>query len=386
MQSIQRHWDIFCTVVDNYGDIGVTWRLARQLANEYNLDINLWVDDLLSFAHILPELDPTALTQQFYGVTVIHWTQPLPQQWLPGTVLIEAFACELPDEIQQVLPQLPAPPIWFNLEYLSAESWIDDCHGLSSPALPGVKKIFYFPGFTAKSGGLICEQGLFDKRERWQSLQQTKLSLWQSYGLTDINADEMVVSLFCYENAALNHLLALWRDTPTKLHLLVPRGKGLAAVKQWLNTQSNVTTSVRSSYLINNLHIHALPMTDQQGYDQLLWSCDFNIVRGEDSFLRAQWAAKPFIWHIYPQQEDAHLIKLDAFMRRYCHNLAPAVAEAWQQLNLAFNQQDGPAVCHYWQKLGLVNGPLSQHAKQWPVDAINDADLANRLVKMVENR
>ncbi|WP_187492385.1 elongation factor P maturation arginine rhamnosyltransferase EarP, partial [Pantoea agglomerans] len=22
-------WDIFCTVVDNYGDIGVTWRLAR---------------------------------------------------------------------------------------------------------------------------------------------------------------------------------------------------------------------------------------------------------------------------------------------------------------------------------------------------------------------
>ena len=24
-------WDIFCSVVDNFGDIGVTWRLARQL-------------------------------------------------------------------------------------------------------------------------------------------------------------------------------------------------------------------------------------------------------------------------------------------------------------------------------------------------------------------
>ncbi|MCL1073048.1 elongation factor P maturation arginine rhamnosyltransferase EarP [Shewanella dokdonensis] len=383
MQTHHSHWDIFCTVVDNYGDIGVTWRLARQLADEYGLVINLWVDDLASFAHILPQLDSRKTQQSFYGVNIFHWTQPLQHPWQPGQVVIEAFACELPQEVQQQLPLLPSPPMWINLEYLSAEPWIDDCHGLQSPALAGVKKLFYFPGFTAKSGGLICEQDLFEQREHWQQNPQSRLSLCQSFGISDIAPDESVISLFCYENNALPALLALWRDAPQKLHLLVPQGKGLNAVKQWLEPQPFDTST--ANYIIGNLHIHELPMTDQQGYDRLLWSCDMNIVRGEDSFLRAQWAAKPFIWHIYPQEEDAHLIKLDAFMRRYCHNLAPAVADAWQQLNLAFNQQDGPAVCHYWQKLGLVNGALLQHAKQWPIDAINDADLANRLVKMAKN-
>ena len=26
------HWDMFCRVIDNYGDIGVCWRLAADLA------------------------------------------------------------------------------------------------------------------------------------------------------------------------------------------------------------------------------------------------------------------------------------------------------------------------------------------------------------------
>ena len=45
-------WDIFCTVVDNYGDIGVCWRLARQLAAEHGFAVRLWVDDLASFARL----------------------------------------------------------------------------------------------------------------------------------------------------------------------------------------------------------------------------------------------------------------------------------------------------------------------------------------------
>jgi uncharacterized repeat protein (TIGR03837 family) len=126
-------------------------------------------------------------------------------------------------------------------------------------------------------------------------------------------------------------------------------------------------------------------MTDQQGFDRLLWSCDFNIVRGEDSFLRAQWAAKPFIWHIYPQEDDYHLIKLRAFMTLYCHNLAPEIADSWQALNLAFNQADKKSVLEHWVKLELANLPLMQHAQQWPIDALNDTDLASRLVQFVKN-
>ncbi|MGL5468497.1 MAG: elongation factor P maturation arginine rhamnosyltransferase EarP, partial [Shewanella sp.] len=67
------HWDIFCTVVDNYGDIGVTWRLAKQLVNEYHIPIILWVDDLNSFSHILPTLNPKLVSQCFNGVIINHW-------------------------------------------------------------------------------------------------------------------------------------------------------------------------------------------------------------------------------------------------------------------------------------------------------------------------
>ncbi|MFQ6370942.1 elongation factor P maturation arginine rhamnosyltransferase EarP [Shewanella sp. YIC-542] len=383
MNRNTQHWDIFCTVVDNYGDIGVTWRLARQLAHEYALDIRLWVDDLQSFAHILPMLDPQQPQQCFDGVTILHWQTPLPREWQPGDVLIEAFACELPPQVLRLLPTLPSPPVWINLEYLSAEAWVDDCHGLASPALDGVKKVFYFPGFSAQSGGLICEQALFEQRDAWQHSSQGKKSLWQSLGL-DIAENDIVISLFCYQHAPMDGLLALWRDGPQTHHLLVPAGKAFDAITPWLQQQS-FTRENDGLHVAGHLHVHRLPMTNQQGYDQLLWSCDFNIVRGEDSFLRAQWAAKPFIWHIYPQEEDAHLLKLDAFMQRYCHNLSSTVANDWQQLNLAFNQQDAEAVCHYWQKLIPVKGALLQHAKQWPIDAINDADLANRLVKMVKN-
>jgi hypothetical protein len=29
MPAMQLHWDIFCRVIDNFGDIGVCWRLAH---------------------------------------------------------------------------------------------------------------------------------------------------------------------------------------------------------------------------------------------------------------------------------------------------------------------------------------------------------------------
>ena len=44
-------------------------------------------------------------------------------------------------------------------------------------------------------------------------------------------------------------------------------------------------------------------------------------VRGEDSFVRAQWAALPFVWQAYPQADAAHLTKVAAFLDRYCIGL-----------------------------------------------------------------
>ncbi|WP_297893445.1 elongation factor P maturation arginine rhamnosyltransferase EarP [Shewanella sp.] len=383
------HWDIFCTVVDNYGDIGVTWRLAKQIANEYQIPVNLWVDDLMSFSHILPALDPLKATQSFNGVKIIHWTQPLPIAFIAGSVLIEAFACELPEQVKSQLVYLhqvdpKSVPIWLNLEYLSAEDWVEGCHGLPSLQASGLKKYFYFPGFSTKTGGLICEQELFAERDAWQADSANKLQLFSQLGLKGIEAQDTVISVFSYETEALPALCELWQQPGEKIHVLIPKGRSLNSLTHLLPCE--ITALVPGQQIVHgNLTLHILPMTDQQGFDRLLWSCDFNIVRGEDSFLRAQWAAKPFIWHIYPQEDDYHLVKLEAFLKLYCDNLPPKIAGYWSELNLAFNQAQQSAVSLHWQNLNPVNLPLLHHAKQWPINALNAADLATRLVQFVKN-
>ncbi|QSX35233.1 elongation factor P maturation arginine rhamnosyltransferase EarP [Shewanella avicenniae] len=383
-RSKHSHWDIFCTVVDNYGDIGVTWRLAKQLANEYQLDVKLWVDDLNSFRFILPALDLNQAVQQHQQVTIIKWDNPLSTPWIPGAVLIEAFACELPSEIIDATATLTPFPHWINLEYLSAESWIDDCHGLQSPVKNGIKKRFFFPGFSAKSGGLICERGLLEERERWQQQIANRADYFNGLGLNGIDTQDCVISLFSYETAAITGLCEQLAKAPRSSHLLVPQGRALTSVASALAIDPTDLATHRQIQH-GQLTVHLLPMQNQEQYDRLLWSCDINIVRGEDSFLRAQWAARPFIWHIYPQDEDAHLDKLSAFMARYCDQLAPDLTTQWKALNFAFNQADVSAFNQAWQMLNSDWPRLTQHSKVWPKYAINDADLANRLVQMLKN-
>ncbi|MGX9461884.1 elongation factor P maturation arginine rhamnosyltransferase EarP [Shewanella sp. A14] len=385
----QNHWDIFCAVVDNYGDIGVTWRLAKQLVAEYNIPINLWVDDLLSFSHILPKLDPYKTQQSFFGVNIFQWNIPLNIEFNAGEVIIEAFACELPSQVKVQIEQRhhhpdTQAPTWLNLEYLCAEDWVDGCHGLPSTQPNGVKKWFYFPGFNAKTGGLICERDLFSQRDEWQSEPKHKLTLFKKLGLRGISAQDTVISVFSYETAALIALCELWQTSSTPIHALIPKGRSLNSLVN-LFPCAIEDLMPGQQFTIGGLTLHILPMTDQNGFDRLLWSCDFNIVRGEDSFLRAQWAAKPFIWHIYPQEDDYHLVKLQAFMQIYCDNLAPEIATAWSEVNLAFNQENTNAVVKHWQHLLSVNLSLKQHAIKWPINALNDADLASRLVQFVNN-
>lgn len=382
------HWDIFCSVVDNYGDIGVTWRLAKQIAKEYQFPVNLWVDDLNSFSHILPSLDPQQAIQTFNGVNIFHWKNPLDIEFTAGTVLIEAFACELPEQVKDQLLQLhqinpKSVPIWLNLEYLSAENWVDGCHGLPSLQANGLKKFFYFPGFTPKTGGLICEQHLFAERDTWQADPSNKLQFFYQLGLKGIKIQDTVISIFSYETQALSTLCELWQHSTEKIHAIIPKGRSLNSLMHLLPCSIEELTPGQQ-FTYGNLTLHILPMTDQQSFDRLLWSCDFNIVRGEDSFLRAQWAGKPFIWHIYPQEDDYHLVKLEAFIHLYCDNLAPDIAVTWSELNLAFNQGLQSAVKIHWQNLNPVSLHLLQHAKQWPINAINAADLATRLVQFVK--
>ena len=145
---MQASWDIFCRVVDNFGDIGVCWRLARQLTAEHGIAVRLWVDDLDSFARLCPAIKNSEASQVVTGVTVCSWREPFPDV-VPGTVVIEAFGCEIPASFKTAMAaKLPAP-VWINLEHLSAEDWVTGTHGLPSPQAL-MNKYFFLSRFCRR--------------------------------------------------------------------------------------------------------------------------------------------------------------------------------------------------------------------------------------------
>ncbi|MFA7824884.1 elongation factor P maturation arginine rhamnosyltransferase EarP [Aeromonas dhakensis] len=393
-------WDIFCCVVDNFGDIGVTWRLARQLkqegalpAQESEVQVRLWVDDLASFARICPGLDPALESQWVDGIHIQHWHDTLPADTIPARVVIEAFACELPAPFIERMASQPSPPCWLNLEYLSAESWVEDCHGLASPqrlesqslGSLSLNKYFFFPGFTARTGGLLCERGLIVERERWQQDEAGLNAYWASLGLPPKQEHELRISLFTYESAALTSLVESWCQGATPVTLLLPLGRSLNDVLTGAGLADAVPTARAGDLLrVGNLTIKLLPMTDQAGYDRLLWSCDLNLVRGEDSFVRAQWAARPFLWHIYPQEEQAHMVKLDGFLDHYLAELPTATGQWLRGFSHALNQ--GENIREWWAQWPDHAAIWQQHGRHWSHKLLQDGDLVTRLVKFLESR
>ena len=371
-------WDIFCTVVDNYGDIGVTWRLARQLVAEHDLAVRLWVDDLNAFVPMCPGADAAAAQQWQEGVEVRAW----PTAWQPvqpAEVVIGAFACQLPAQYIDAMRALATPPLWLNLDYLSAEDWVEGCHGLPSPQPNGLRKVFFFPGFTDKTGGLLREASLLARRDALQQSAQARTAFLQGLGV-QVQDEAQLISLFAYENPHLGAWLdALATDT-CATHLLVPRGRILDDLGKWLGEPG---LKVGDLHQRGALTVQILPFVSQDDYDRLLWCCDFNAVRGEDSFVRAQWAGRPLLWHIYRQDEDIHLDKLDAFLELYTADLSAAASAALIGLWQAWNTEADMA--QPWKML-LEHWPeVSQHAETWCLEQGLQADLATALVKFYES-
>jgi uncharacterized repeat protein (TIGR03837 family) len=319
--------DIFCNVIDNYGDIGVSWRLARQLANEFGLDVRLFVDDLASFARLCPEADVVLDMQRCRGVEVRLWTadafSPLsqPQPSLPdgergvADLVIEAFACKLPESYLAAMAASENKSVWINLEYLSAEDWVEGCHKLPSPR-PPLTRYFFFPGFTKKTGGLLLEHDLLARRDAFLKDPVQQQVFWQSIDMAVPAPDTLKISLFAYENAALAGLFDVWAGSERAVLCLVPEGRILPQVVQYFGDCVGMNPDLRN-YVRGNLQVCVLPFVEQERYDELLWACDVNFVRGEDSCVRAQWAGKPFVWQIYPQHDEVHWQKLQAFLNLY---------------------------------------------------------------------
>ncbi len=378
---MKTRWDIFCTVVDNFGDIGVTWRLARQLVAEHSLAVRLWVDDLRAFERLCPGIDIHATQQWQEGVDVRHW----PADWLPtdvadaSDVVIAAFACQLPSAYMDAMAARDKAPLWMNLDYLSAEDWVIGCHGLPSVKYKNVQKYFFFPGFQVGTGGLLRERGLLEQRRHFQQSPEAQREFLLSLGIHPAQ-DAQLISLFAYENPGLASWLDVMAADALPTHLLVPEGRILGDVQRWLGVDGLAPGAVHRR---ESVTVQVLPFVRQDQYDRLLWSCDFNAVRGEDSFVRAQWAGRPLLWHIYRQDEDIHLDKLEAFLTLYTQGLSAPAREAISGLWRAWN--GGHAVADQWQVTRKHWPELQKHAEAWCLEQASRADLAAALVQFYLN-
>lgn len=379
-------WDIFCRVVDNFGDIGVCWRLARQLAAEHGLAVGLWVDDLRSFARIEPAIDPGLARQDCAGVKVSRWDTALYELPPDGVadVVIEAFACELPEAYMQAMARRGRAPVWINLEYLSAEAWVAGCHGLPSPhpRLP-LTKYFFFPGFDERSGGLVRERDLLARRDAFLADAAAQERFWRELEVGPRQGGELRISLFSYAQSAVPQLLTLWAASPTPLLCLIPEGPAASAAADRAAAPS---AAPGSAWRRGALDLRVLPFLPQPRYDQLLWACDVNFVRGEDSFVRAQWAGKPMIWNIYPQRENAHRAKLAAFLERYCEGMAAPSAAAVTALHQAWNGGAAADLEQAWAGFLARREELAQHGRIWSAALARQADLASALVEFCGHR
>ncbi|HMA31292.1 MAG TPA: elongation factor P maturation arginine rhamnosyltransferase EarP [Casimicrobiaceae bacterium] len=378
-----RRWDVYCRVVDNYGDAGVAWRLARQLASEHALDVTMWIDRIATLARFEPALDPRAPTQWHRGVTVRVLDETAGGDRLPD-VVVEAFGCGLPEGCLDAMEASERPPLWFNLEYLSAEPWVDTVHGLASP-LPqrALTRYFWFPGFTPRTGGLIREMGLLQSRDRYLHDLDARSLRDGAREARGGRSDALRLVLFCYPSRALPALFDAWAEGDEAIVCTVPDGVATAALDAWLHGD---VPHAGQSVTHGRLTLSIRPFSTQEEFDRLLWASEVNFVRGEDSFVRAQWAARAFVWQPYPQDERAHVLKLEAFVDRYTAEMPGVARGALLAFWRAFNAEDGAAAAAAWPAFRAASEALRRHGLHWAGHLASLPDLAAGLVEFTQRR
>jgi len=380
-------WDVFCRVIDNFGDIGVCWRLAVDLGQRGHR-VRLWVDDAQALTWMAPQVQWREVPEQGMaigsgqpGVEVRHWRDAqrtladLPQLDA-GDVVIEAFGCDPPEafvERMQARAARGQPAQWVNLEYLSAEDYVERSHGLRSPIWSGVgtglSKRFFYPGFTPATGGLLREPGLIALRQGQAKPQAQRVARLATWGV-HIKPGDPVVLVFCYDTAPVDALLDRLSAAQRPVHVLLTPGHATRLGQAWQARQSNSPVTLQT-----------LPALPQADFDQLLWCCDLNLVRGEDSAVRALWAGRPHIWQIYEQDDGVHAHKLDAFMHRWMAAWPPGLrhdVSAWWR---AWNRQGPmPEALPDWTD---QQSPWCQASLASRAELLKQADLATQLTQFV---
>ena len=304
--------DVFCEIIDNFGDIGVVYRISKELKKIFqNVRIRIVLNRLEEFKAINKKVKDTDY-QEIDGLICVteKYVKENIETFGVSDVFIEAFGCNVPEEYVKQAKE--NSKLWINLEYLSGEKWIEDfhlCESLIDSKM--LKKIFFMPGFSEKSGGVIIDS---DFLERMKFGKENRDEVFKKYFKDFDLKDKFIGTVFSYEKNFEN-LLETLKNYEKETILLLMGEKTQKSFSEIL--KKNLTEDYGNIVKYGKITMIYSDFFSQEEYEEIISASDFNFTRGEDSFVRGIILGKPFMWHIYLQEEKAHMDKIKAFTERF---------------------------------------------------------------------
>lgn len=339
--------DIFCQVIDNYGDVGVAYRLAREFKRVYP-------NKKLRF--VINQIEELNLIRKSENIEVILY-KDISKIENSADLIIESFGCEIPKEYMD--KALKKSKLIINLEYFSAEKWVDDFHLQESFLGGNLKKYFFIPGLSEKSGGILLDNEFLERKKKVEANKEYYLEKFEIKEKYDL-----IGSVFSYEKN-FDSLIEELKKLNKKVILLILSEK----------TQKNFIKYFDNGNNYDKIKFVKLPFFTYDKYEELLALCDFNLVRGEDSFVRALLLGKPFLWHIYPQDENTHIKKLESFLEKYCSN-NKELKQTF--INYNINKDDFSYFFKNFKEIEKYN-------KNYASYLIKNCNLMEKLINFIEN-
>jgi len=339
--------DIFCQVIDNYGDVGVAYRLAREFKRVYP-------NKKLRF--VINQIEELNLIRKSEDIEIILY-KDISKIENSADLIIESFGCEIPKEYMD--KALKKSKLIINLEYFSAEKWVDDFHLQESFLGGNLKKYFFIPGLSEKSGGILLDNEFLERKKKVEANKEYYLEKFEIKEKYDL-----IGSVFSYEKN-FDSLIEELKKLDKKIILLILSEK----------TQKNFIKYFDNGNNYDKIKFVKLPFFTYDKYEELLALCDFNLVRGEDSFVRALLLGKPFLWHIYPQDENTHIKKLESFLEKYCSN-NKELKQTF--INYNINKDDFSYFFKNFKEIEKYN-------KNYASYLIKNCDLMEKLINFIEN-
>lgn len=304
--------DIFCEIIDNFGDIGVVYRISKELKKIFqNVRIRMVLNRLEEFKAINKKVKDIDF-QEIDGLICVteKYVKENAETFGTADVFIEAFGCNVPEEYIKRAKE--NSKLWINLEYLSGEKWIEDFHLCESLIdSKTLKKIFYMPGFSEKSGGVIIDSGFLERKEYGKNNREEVLKKY--FPNVDIK-DKLIGTVFSYEKN-FDNLLEVLKDYERETLLILMGEKTQKSFSEIL--QKKLRENFGKIIKYGKITMMYADFLSQEEYEEVISAADFNFTRGEDSFVRGILLEKPFMWHIYLQEEKAHMDKIKAFTERF---------------------------------------------------------------------